>query len=120
MPFAKKLRQLFHGVDQKIENLFLLEPYQIDSLQSRVPEQEFAAVLFAYPHIKSFFINKHPPFTEYIRKVQDKYGPAKNKKELAEFSDRLLWETSFNYVVEPINASLYSVQQTIMFKVQSL
>lgn len=92
MPYEKILRRLFHGVDLKVEDLFLLESFQIEALQSRVPEQEFAAVLFAYPYIKCFFINKHPPIAEYIQKVQDKYGPAKNKKELAEFSDRLIWE----------------------------
>ena len=92
MPYEKILRRLFHGVDLKVEDLFLLESFQIEALQNRVPEKEFAAVLFAHPYIKCFFINKRPPITEYIQKVQDKNGPAKNKKELAEFSDRLIWE----------------------------
>ena len=92
MTYEKRLKKLFHGVELKVENLYLLEPFQIDTLQSRVPEQEFAAVLFAYPNIKYFLINKHPPIAEYIQRVQDKYGPAANKKELAEFSDRLIWE----------------------------
>jgi ubiquinone/menaquinone biosynthesis C-methylase UbiE len=92
LPYGKILRQIFHGVDLKVEDLFLLEQYQIDTLKSRVPEQEFAAVMFAFPHIKSFLKNKHPPFIEYIQKVQGKHSPAKNKKELTEFCDRLLWE----------------------------
>jgi len=92
MPYEKRLRQLFHGVGLKVEDLYLLEPFQIGTLQSRLPEQEFAAVLFAYPHIKDFLMNKHPPVAEYIQKVQDKYGPAANRKDIAESSDRLIWE----------------------------
>jgi len=92
MSYEKVLRQLFHGVDLKVEDLYLLESFQISTLQSRVPEQEFAAVLFAYPSIRNFLINKHPPTAEYIQRVQDKYGPAANKKDIAEFSDRLIWE----------------------------
>jgi len=92
MSYEKMLRKLFHGVDLKVEDLYLLEPFQIDTLQNRVPEQEFAAVLFAYPNIKYFLINKHPPIAEYIQRVQDKHGPAANKKDLAEFCDRLIWE----------------------------
>ena len=92
MSYEKMLRKLFHGVDLKVEDLYLLEPFQIDTLQNRVTEQEFAAVLFAYPNIKYFLINKHPPIAEYIQRVQDKHGPAANKKDLAEFCDRLIWE----------------------------
>lgn len=92
MSYEKMLRQLFHGVDLKVEDLYLLEAFQIGTLQSRVPEQEFAAVLFAYPSIKDFLINKHPPVAEYIQRIQDKYGPAANEEDIAESSDRLLWE----------------------------
>ena len=92
MSYAKKLKKLFHGVDLKVEDLYLLEPFQIDTLKSMAPEQEFAAVLFAYPNIKKFLINKHPPIADYIKGVQDKHGPAVNKKELTDFRDRFLWE----------------------------
>ena len=92
MSYEKILKKLFHGVDLKVEDLYLLEPFQIDTLQSRVPEQEFAAVLYAYPNIKNYLLYKHPTITKFIQKVQDKYSPAANKKELAEFSDRLIWE----------------------------
>lgn len=94
MSYEKMLRQLFHGVDLKVEDLYLLEAFQIGTLQSRVPEQEFAAVLFAYPSIKNFLMSKHPPIAEYIQRVQDKYGPAANEKNIAESSDRLIWEVA--------------------------
>ena len=92
MSYENGLRKLFHGIDLKVEDLYLLEPFQIDTFQGRVPEQEFAAVLLAYPNIKKFLINKHPPISEFIQRVQDKYGSAANNKELSEFSDRFLWE----------------------------
>ena len=94
MSYEKILRQLFHGVALKVEDLYLLEAFQIGTLQSRVPEQEFAAVLFAYPSIKNFLMSKHPPIAEYIQRVQDKYGPAANKEDIAESSDRLIWEVA--------------------------
>jgi ubiquinone/menaquinone biosynthesis C-methylase UbiE len=92
MSYEKRLKKLFHGVDLKVEDLYLLEPFQINTLQSRVPEQEFAAVLFSNPNIKSFLIKKHPPIAEYINKVQKKHGPAKDKNKLDEFTDRVIWE----------------------------
>ncbi|MBN2602663.1 MAG: class I SAM-dependent methyltransferase [Candidatus Thermoplasmatota archaeon] len=92
MKYEMRLKKLFHGVELKVEDLFLLESFQIETLQSRVPKKEFSAVLFANPIIKSFLINKHPPIAEYIKKVQDKYGPAKDEKELLVFSDRVIWE----------------------------
>jgi len=92
MTYEKRLKKLFHGIDLKVEDLLLLETFQIDYLKSRLPKKEFSAVLFANPLIKGFLINKHPPMAEYIKKVQDKYGPAANKKELLEFTDRAIWE----------------------------
>lgn len=92
MTYEKRLKKMFHGADLKIEDFYLLEPFQINNLPNRLPEQEFAAVLFTYPNIKSFLIKKHPPIAEYINKVQEKYGPVKNKNKLDEFTDRLIWE----------------------------
>lgn len=92
MTYEKRLKKLFYGLDLKVEDLFLLETFQIDCLRSRAPKKEFSAVLFAYPQIKDFLINKHPPIAEFIKKIQDKYGPASNKNELLEFTDRAIWE----------------------------
>jgi SAM-dependent methyltransferase len=92
MTYDKRLKKLFSGVDLKVEDLFLLESFQIDYLQSRLPEKEFSAVLFANPNIKSFLKNKHPPIGPYIQKIQAQYGPAKNENELFEFTDKVIWE----------------------------
>lgn len=92
MSYANKLRKMFHGVDLKIDDIYLLEPYQIQTLQSRVPKQDFSAMLFAYPNIKKFLTNNYPPITKDILKIQEEYGPAKSNKELSKYCDNLLWE----------------------------
>ena len=112
MSYAKILRKLFHGVDLKVEDLYLLEPFQIHTLQSRVPEPEFSAVLFAHPNIKKFLINKHPPIAKYIKKIQDEYGPSANKKELEEFCDKLLWEIA-ELIIYNRHPEIYDIRVTL-------
>ncbi len=92
MTYEKRLKKMFHEADLTLEDFYLLERFQINYLPNRVPEQEFAAVLFSNPNIKSFLITKHPPIAEYITKVQNKYGPVKEKNKLDEFTDRAIWE----------------------------
>jgi SAM-dependent methyltransferase len=83
---------MFHGVDLRVEDLFLLEAFQIGYLKDRVPEREFAVVLLEYPDIKYFLINKYPLTKDFIERVIDKFGPADNKKELLKCCDTLVWE----------------------------
>ena len=47
--YADRLRKMFQGVDLSVEDLYLLDGFQIGYLPDRVPQREFAAVLRAYP-----------------------------------------------------------------------
>jgi len=92
MTYYERLKKMFHGVDFSVDDLYVLESFQIATLKERVPEKEFAAILYANPEIKTFLIKKYPPIGEFIKKVQDEYGPALNPIELAEYNDKLIWE----------------------------
>jgi SAM-dependent methyltransferase len=92
MSYRKALRKMFHGVDLKVEDLLLLEAFQIGYLKDRVPAREFVAVLLEYPEIKYFMINKCPTAKDFIDRVIDKFGPADSKKELRKCCDTLVWE----------------------------
>ena len=50
--YADRLRNMFQGIDLSVEDLYLLEAFQIGSLADRVPQREFAAILRANPSIK--------------------------------------------------------------------
>jgi hypothetical protein len=95
MAFGETLRKIFKGVNLKVEDIFLLEPFQIDFMKNIAPQKEFSALLFAYPDIKNYLKYKHPPILSFLKEVLDKYGPAKNKSELAKLIDDFLWEISF-------------------------
>ena len=92
MKYEAMLRKMFKGIDLTVEDLFLLESFQISYLKDRVPEQEFAAVLWANPSIKNFLITKYPPIKGFISNTLNCFPPATDQDELIEFSDRLVWE----------------------------
>ena len=45
---------MFKGASLGVEDLYLLETFQINYFPGWVPEREFAAVLWAYPPVKKF------------------------------------------------------------------
>jgi SAM-dependent methyltransferase len=103
MTYESILREMFRGVDLEVEDIYLLEGFQIACLPDRVPQREFAAVLRANGSIKRFLITKHPPIADFIQDVLARHGPAANQQELAAYSDRLVWEIAdlFIYVKRP-------------------
>jgi hypothetical protein len=95
------LRKKFQGIELEIEDLYLLESFQIGYLPDRVPQREFAAVLHANAAIKRFLITKHPSIADFVRDILTRYGPAASQQELDAFSDRLedkILEASVTYV----------------------
>jgi ubiquinone/menaquinone biosynthesis C-methylase UbiE len=101
--YAEMLRKKFQGIDLNIEDLYLLDGFQIGYLPDRVPQREFAAVLHAYPSITRFLTTKHPPIVGFIEDVLARFDPAADQQELDEYSDQLLWEIAdqFVYIKRP-------------------
>jgi ubiquinone/menaquinone biosynthesis C-methylase UbiE len=84
-------KNIFKGNTFRVEDLYLLESFQISYLPGYLPEREFAAVLWAYPPIKTFLEKKCPEIISFIEHVTAKHGPAKDQQQLAEFNDTVIW-----------------------------
>lgn len=84
-------KNFFKGATLEIEDLFLLESFQIEYLPGWVPEKEFAAVLIEYPTIKRFILKKSPNINGFIEKILKQYGAVSGSEKLQEFEDTLVW-----------------------------
>jgi 2-polyprenyl-3-methyl-5-hydroxy-6-metoxy-1,4-benzoquinol methylase len=92
MPYSEILRKRFHDINLEIEDLYLLESFQIGNLVERAPKRELAAVLWAHPSINRFFVKRHPPIANFINTIQKEYSPVTNEEELTDYADELLWD----------------------------
>jgi len=84
-------KRTFKGVSLKVEDLYLLESFQIGYFPGWVPEREFAAILWAYPSIQQFLAKKCPSIIDFIKNVMAGHRPEADQQELAECSDKLVW-----------------------------
>ena len=60
MKYSEMLKELFSDISLSVEDLLLLESFQIKYLPERVPQKEFAALIRKYPFVKSIMIVKNP------------------------------------------------------------
>ena len=86
------LRQTYKGVDLKVEDLYLLEACQLESLHERVTHRALSAVIHANPAILRVWCTRYPEIDTFIDKVTTEYSPAATKKELDFFTDKIVWE----------------------------
>ena len=84
-------KKFFEGAALEIEDLYLLEAFQLTYWPGWAPERELAAVLWGHPAIKRFLLKKCPEISDFIAGVQKKYGPASSSEELADCEDILVW-----------------------------
>ena len=91
MSTAATFKQMFRGAALEIEDLYLLESFQISYFPGWVPEREFAAVLWAYPSIKRFLVTKCPSITDFVDRVLVQFMPTDDPQELAAYSEELVW-----------------------------
>ena len=74
-----------------IEDLRLLESFQIEYLQGWVPEREFASVLWSHPSIDRFLRGKSPDITRFLDDVKNRFGPAVDEGDLANAEESVVW-----------------------------
>jgi SAM-dependent methyltransferase len=84
-------RRMFAGVSLEVEDLYLLESFQISYFPGWVPERELAAVLWAYPSIRRFLQAKHPPIGALVERAMACFGPARDTEELSAHEQTLVW-----------------------------
>jgi len=54
--YAERLKKLFQGITLEVEDLYLLEAFQIESLAQYAPKREYAALLHANRDIQRFLV----------------------------------------------------------------
>ncbi len=74
-----------------VEDLYLLESFQIEYLQGWVPERELASVLWAHPSIDRFLRTKSPDVIRFLDDVKERFGPASGEGDLADAEDAVVW-----------------------------
>ncbi|UCC17724.1 MAG: class I SAM-dependent methyltransferase [Dehalococcoidales bacterium] len=84
-------KKIFKGNTFRVEDLYLLESFQISYLPDYLPEREFAAILWAYPPIKTFLEKKCPDIISFIERVMVEHQPAKDQQQLEQFNDTVVW-----------------------------
>jgi SAM-dependent methyltransferase len=84
-------RVMFKDANLEIDDLLLLESFQIAYLPGWVPEKEFAAVLRAKPEIKKLLILKGPQITGYLNTLLLKYPEHVSSRELTAYFDTVIW-----------------------------
>jgi ubiquinone/menaquinone biosynthesis C-methylase UbiE len=84
-------KTFFREASLEIEDLFLLESFQLEYLPGWVSEAELAGVLKAHPAIMRFMLKKCPTICGFIERVTSQYGEAGNPEVLAQFEDNLVW-----------------------------
>lgn len=92
MKYATHLKKIFKDTRIDIEDLLLLEPFQIRYLPERVPQKEFATVLRTHPVIHRFLQKKEPSIRPFLEKVLLDHKPEKKSKTIEEQCNELLWE----------------------------
>ena len=91
MSIYDMFKETFKGVSLEVEDLYILESFQIKYLRSRVPEPELAAVLWANPSIKQFLIKKCPAVTEFIERIMAQHAAVTDDRKLEKCIDKTVW-----------------------------
>ncbi len=91
MDKSEILRQIFKEASLEIDDLLLLESFQIAYLPGWIPEKEFAGVLGARPEIKKFLTAKCPSINDFITSLLQKYPQPVAPDEFSRCCDKIVW-----------------------------
>lgn len=91
MSCATHFKRMFAGAILEIDDLFLLESFQIAYLPGWVPEREFASVLTARPEIRRFLVTRCPEVSEFVDSVIQKHAERVDDEKLASYGDTVVW-----------------------------
>jgi hypothetical protein len=84
-------RRMFRDATLEIEDLFLLESFQIALLPGWVPERELAVVLAARPEIARFFVARCPEVAGFVEPLIERSPAATDAGYVAACGDEVVW-----------------------------
>ena len=82
---------MFKGVDLHIQDLYLLEPFQIEYFPRWVPERELASVLRAHPAIDRFLRTRAPAVATFLDATKARHSSSAGGSDLAQAEDTVIW-----------------------------
>jgi len=91
MDKADHLKKMFRGACLEIDDLFLLEAFQIAYFPGWAPERELSMVLHARPEIRKFLITRCPEVKGFIDRIYQDHGGSGNAEQLEAASETLIW-----------------------------
>ena len=91
MSSADHFRQMFQDATLDIDDLLLLESFQIALLPGWAPERELAVVLSARPEIARFFKIRCPGVREFVDVVIERHSGKAGREDVAACGDAVVW-----------------------------
>jgi hypothetical protein len=91
MSSATIFKRMFAGAILEVDDLFLLESFQIAYLPRWVPEREFGAVLHARPAIARYLVTRCPEVSGFVDAVVREHAAPADPEELARCADAVVW-----------------------------
>ena len=83
--------RMFRDATLEIDDLFLLESFQIALLPGWLPERELGVVLGARPEIARFFVARCPEVASFVDSVIEKHSGATDPEHVAACGDAVVW-----------------------------
>jgi len=91
MSSTDTFKRMFSGVVLEVEDLFLLESFQVEYFPGWVPEVEFAVVLRENPALARFLVKKCPSVADCIERNLADHDSVDDQLDVAMCCDRLVW-----------------------------
>jgi len=86
------LRQTYKGVDLILEDLYLLEACDLESLHERVTHRALAAIIHEYPALRHVWRARYPCIDAFLDAIATEYDAASSREELDILADKVVWE----------------------------
>ncbi len=113
------LKELFSEISLNVEDLLLLEGFQIKYLPDRVPQKEFSTLIYKYPFVRNFLISKNPSIENFINSVLKTNEEIKDEKLIKEYCDELLWEIA-DLIVYNKYPEIYDKKNTFRWNIEEI
>ncbi|MFC2126700.1 class I SAM-dependent methyltransferase [Bacteroidota bacterium] len=119
MRYSERLRRLLEGVMLNVEDLLILESFQIKYFPERIPQKEFSAVLRKYPFIHHFLVLKCPSVKEFIDTVLRENEEITDPDIVDSNCDELIWEIA-DLIVYNKYPEIYNDKTTFSWKMNEI
>ncbi len=119
MGYAQSLQKRFPSLTFQVEDLLLLEDFQVKYFPDRVPEREFSILLRAYPMVHRFLELKYPPIASFNNKILSDHNPVDNKDIVEESCQDMLWEIA-DLIIYNKYPEVYDEQSGLIWEISEL